>query len=402
MRCAIFALILYGLPQDEARIRDWIRGLEDDSAEVRDRAFAALVGAGGVAEPELRKAAEAGGTEVRARAAEALRAIGWKRRYDPGPSLITIRREKAPLRAVLEELAKQSATPLKLDGLEEETAQSPLTVHLDKVPFFKAFEAVCGAHGKVDYVPRCGWGEDPMVYLGEEVFASCPRVVEGAVELRLKGIVAAVTISSQGQRDEKTEFEFNWSWEKGTHPLSGRVEIEELRDETGTSYLERLEPTEEFLRADFVQTDLKREMPCVPPEGVTRFKVIKGALVVVLPLTVQEFVFDAPATLIGASRESKWGTVKLADFEAGTTVTHVKVEARPEEFVNRVKVALLDTQGREFEGFGAGLGHMGDHGYWKMEFPRVEGRSPAAVRCTAEVGRRERRISFEFRDVRFR
>ncbi|HEV3027831.1 MAG TPA: hypothetical protein VG457_09680, partial [Planctomycetota bacterium] len=155
MKPLILALVLACLPQDDATIRDWIRALDDDSAQVRDKALAALVGAGAAAEPELKRAAQNGGVETRARAADALRAIGWKRRYDPGPSLITIHRDKAALQEVLEELAKQSGTPLKFDDLEKETREGRVTVHLDKVPLFGALEAVCRSHGKVDLEP--GW-----------------------------------------------------------------------------------------------------------------------------------------------------------------------------------------------------------------------------------------------------
>ncbi len=401
MRCSALVLLL-SLPQDDARILEWIRALDDEAVETRDKAFAALVEAGTAAEPGLRKVAEGGGAEVRARAADALRAIGWKRRYDPGPSLITIRREDAPLQEILEELRKQSATPVAFGDLEPEVAGRRISVSLEKVPLFQALEAVCRAHGRIDYSARCGWkNDDPEIRLDGEVFASCPRIVDGAVELRLKSIGSALTLRAGG-REEKTTFAFEWSWEKGTRPLGGRVEIEELADDAGTSYVDRLEAVEERLSAGHVDTSIDRELTCVPPEGVTRFKILRGALVVVLPLTLQEFAFDDAPGKVGTTLESRWGKVKLAEFETGTNVVHVKVETRPEALVDRLQVVLLDREGKEVEGRGAAIGHMSEHGFLSFEYPRVEGRTPAKLVVTAEVGRRERRIPFAFRDLRFR
>ncbi|HVR84935.1 MAG TPA: hypothetical protein VMU54_11535 [Planctomycetota bacterium] len=397
----ILFLVLACLPQDDATIRDWIRALDDDSAQVRDKAFAALVGAGAAAEPELQKAARNGGPEMRARAADALRALGWKRRYDPGPSQITIHREKAPLQEVLAELAKQSATEVKFDDLEKATREGPVTVHLDKVPLYRALEAICRSHGQVDYEPS--WrAADMAVGFSEEPFASCPRVVDGAIEFRLESVISAVTLDRRGGREEKTELKFLWCAEKGTRPLGGRVEIEELRDDAGTSYVDRLTPGEERLSSDSPDPNVNRELPCVPPEGVTRLKIIKGTFVLVFPLTVHEFLFEPPAGNVGATRASRWGNVTLASFDAGDDSFHLKVEMRPEELRGRITLSLLDPKGKEFEGRGAGIGDMGDYAFVEQDYTRPEGRSAAVLRCTAEVGRRERRIPFEFRDVRIR
>jgi hypothetical protein len=404
MRSALVVLALCVLTQEDARIRDWIRALEEESAAARDKAMASLIQAGDAAEPELKIAAQTGSTEARSRAAEALKAIAWRRHYDPPPRLVTLRHVKAPLKEVLADLAKQSGTPLKFGDLEEAIAAAPVTVRVENVPLWRALEAVCRAHGKVDYFVQCGWGKDPEAGFEDEPFAACPRVVDGTVELRLQSIITETSVEiNGGRKQEKTSFAFSWHWEKGTRPLSARVEIDELRDDADASYADRVVPFVEQFRADYVPTNLTRTIPAVPPDGVTRFKVIKGALVVVLPLTVQEYVFEKPAEMIGVTRESRWGNVRLAEYKDGTAKILFKVETRPEELVDRLKPVLLDTEGKEYPGTGQGLGHMGDHGYWSVEvLKEEEDRKPGAVRCTAEVGRRERRIPFEFRDVRFR
>jgi hypothetical protein len=402
MRSALLVLILALLPQDDARIRDWIRDLEEDSAVARDKALASLIQAGEAAEPQLKRAVLSGSAEVRSRAGEALNAIAWKRHYDPPPRLVTLRVDKMPLKKVLTELGSQSNTPINSKEVEEADAEVPVSVRVENVPLSKALEAICRAHGKIDYSIRCEDAKDTEVILTSEPFADCPRVIDGTIELRLQAVKTEVTTDLKGARTEKTTFDFGWHWEKGTHPLNAQVEIQDLRDEKDSSYVDRLEHSDEYFSADNIPTQLERSMSIVPPEEVTRFKVIKGELIVNLPLTVQEFSFDRPAEMIGLTRESRWGNVRLAEFEAGAKSYRLKVEARPQEFLNRIRINVLDRDGKELSVIRNSVGQMGDHGYHELDIPIEEDRIPATVRVTAAVGRRERRIPFEFRDVRFR
>src|SRR5262245_59707805 len=115
----VLLLLLLALPvpaQDDARVKQLIQELDDDSFEVRDKAEKALVALGPEAIPHLKiviaeteKQKEK--AEVRTRALSALRAIEFNaksKQFYVEPKLVTLRVAEGELGAVIADLEKQT------------------------------------------------------------------------------------------------------------------------------------------------------------------------------------------------------------------------------------------------------------------------------------------------------
>jgi hypothetical protein len=392
--------------QDEAAIRGWIRDLDDDAPAVRDRAAASLLENADVSEPWLRRAAEEGAEEQRARAADLLLAIGRKRQIEPAPSRISLLAEQMPFRDVVAALRCQSLTPLDDSELSDELAERPVTLDLRDVSVFDAVHAAVRAHGgvraNVEFDDEDG---GPVVYLSEGRPAEPPRTTRGPYEIRLESIELTREVRPGGGIDDRTGFVFSWAFERGVRPLGASVELSELRDDRGASWLERLAPVEEspFFH-EYLARQLETEFPAIPPEPASRFAIVRGDLVVRLPTAVERVDFDRPAGRVGAQRRAGPCHLKLLSWKVEEDEIEVQVEIRPAALGSRLRIELLDAAGKAFDGRQATTSESEDEdsALDQSTFTLDPARVPALLRCTIPTGTRERRIPFEFRDVRFR
>src|SRR5258706_4124947 len=102
--------------QDEARIRELIQKLDDDSFEVREQAEKDLVAIGEAAVPLLKKAAEEAEQrkdrgELKVRTTSALRAIDFDlkaRKVYADPPRVTLKLKDSYLTKALEEITRQT------------------------------------------------------------------------------------------------------------------------------------------------------------------------------------------------------------------------------------------------------------------------------------------------------
>src|SRR6185436_11311876 len=128
MRHTLLLLLLIALPvpaQDDARIRQLIQELDDDSFEIRDKAEKALVAIGAEAVPQLKviiaeTERQKEKAEVRTRAQSALRAIEFNaksRLFYTEPKLVTLRAADAEIGVVLADLEKQTGVKFEAGAI---------------------------------------------------------------------------------------------------------------------------------------------------------------------------------------------------------------------------------------------------------------------------------------------
>lgn len=403
MRTLLLLLLL--APQDEAAIAGWIRDLGDDAIEVRERALAELVRAGRGAEKALREAMRSGAVEVRGRAAQVLAEIEKAeriRQFEPGPSRITLKRKDVLLREVIEEIQKQTTAKINASFAPEE---SRVSVAFEQTPLFEAVDALCRAAGNIGWTAECRRDDSVSVTLSEGKFADSPRLLKDGYFIRLEGLQLTTTYDLQGGETSRTRFDFRWGWEKGTRPQMALLRLEELTDDLGESYLGDLpaDPGGRPFGFQYVQTQQMIDLPRVPPGKASKFARIKGSLDLVFPESLMVFSFEKPEEGAGALRKHEGTSVKLVTCARDKTRLRAKIEVRPAEFGGRLEMKAVDKEGREFAGrYTRGEQSTEDAILMSVEFAVPAQAELATLRFQAPAGYRERKIPFEFKDVKFR
>jgi hypothetical protein len=393
-------LLVLGL-QDDAKIAEWIRDLGDDGIDIRERAVAALVRAGRRAEPALREAMKGGG-EVRGRAAQVLEEIARAERalmFESHPSRITLHRKDAPLKEVLEEIQKQTSARLVFAFAPDEK----VTFDVEGLPLFEAIDLLCRTSKNASYQVEPRRDESLLLTVSEGRFADAPRLLQDQYFLRLEGIGLTTTYDLRGNETSRTRLSFRWGWEKGTRPQTALIRLEELQDDQGVSYLGDLAPDGggRPVGFAFVQTSQAVEMAKVPSEKATHFRRIKGALELSFPESLLAFVFDKPEDCVGMVRKVEGASVKMVTCARDQARLQTKIEVRPAELGGRLELKAVDREGREV----AGRYTRGEHNTEDAILMTVDFSTAAdlvSLRFAAPAGTREKRLPFEFRDVRFR
>lgn len=402
MRVLLLALVL--APQDDMTIAEWIRDLGDDAIEVRERAVSELVRTGRRAEPALREAMKRGG-EVRGRAAQVIEEIARAERalqFEAGPSRITLQRKDAPLREVLEEIQKQTSARLVFAFAP---ADEKVTVAFDRVPLFEAVDALCRAARNTSYQVECRRDESALVTVSEGKFADAPRLLRDQYFVRLDSVALTTTYDLRGGETSRTRLIFKLGWEKGTRPQQATVRITELSDDLGNPYVGELlaETGQRPVGYLYVLTQQSFELHRVPPEKATRFARVKGSLDLSFPEAMLQFPFEKPEECAGVTRKGDGGSVKLVSCARDKARLQAKIEVRPAELGGRLELKAFDKEARET----VGRYTRGEQGGEDMILMTIEFSMPAesevaALRFAAPSGMREKRIPFEFKDVKFR
>jgi len=236
MRHTLLLLLLLALPvpaQDEARVRQLIQELDDDSFEVRDKAEKALVAIGAEAVPQLKVVIaeterQKEKAEVRTRALSALRAIEFNAKsklFYVEPKLVTLRAAEAEIGAVLADVEKQ--TGVKVDAAAID-AKAKVTIDVQNAPLFKVLDDLCRGQDERSYEYR-----DEGVRFQRSKFVPYPAAYEGPFRVRvlkLKHERSTDFKASQGQ----TEVVLEADWQKYLKP-SKRVglELKSAKDDKG-------------------------------------------------------------------------------------------------------------------------------------------------------------------------
>jgi hypothetical protein len=388
--------------QDDAKIAEWIRDLGDDAIEVRERATADLVRAGRRAEPALRQAMKGGG-EVRGRAALVISEIEKAERtrlFEAGPSRITLRKKDAPLREAIEEIQKQTSCRIAHSFAPEEET---VTVSFENTPLFEAVDALCRSARNTSYSVESR-RDEVTITLSEGKFADAPRVIKDQYFVRLDSLLLTTYYDLQGGETPRTRFDFRWGWEKGTRPQQALLRIDELVDDLGNSYVGDLPDTGgRPVGFAYVMTQQPIEMAKVPPAGASKFARIKGSLDLSFPESMLVFAFQKPEESAGALQKGEGGSVKLVSCARDRARLRAKIEVRPGDLTSRLDLKAVDKEGREYPGrYTRGEQSTEDAIVMSVEFTLPAAAEAASLQFSSPAGSREKRIPFEFKDVKFR
>jgi hypothetical protein len=380
---------------------DWVRDLGDDSIDVRERAAARLLRAGRAAEKDLREALKSPNGEVRGRAAQLLKELERAERarsFDPGPARITLRLEGAAPADLLAELQKQASTKLVLAS-----GGGRVSADLDGVPLFEAVDRLCRAHGGLAYAVERR-GDDVSVTLSEGKPDPCPVAFREQFLIRLESIRMTTHFDLQGGASSRTRFAFRWAWEQGTRPASASIRIEDVVDDAGASYGADLvqEGLEIMVGQALVSTQQAFEMPRIPPPGVRALSRIRGDLVLEFPDEMTDFTFKDPEQQAGETETRGGASVRLVYCQRERARVVARAELRPGGAAAHFRFVAVDRQGKEHAG--RMTRHQGGEEVVRLdlEAPLPPGEELAALKLSAPAGFRERRIPFEFRDLRIR
>lgn len=172
--------------QEDARLQDLVRKLEDDAFDVREQAQSDLVKLGEPALPALRKILEESKdrAELRLRVAAALREIetlAKSRLVCPDAKLATLKAEAQPLGRVLEELARQYGVTIDASPLD---LTAPVTLDLQDAPLMRALDGLCRDRDD----RRWEFVDDERIRFLKEPQAAWPTSYTGAFRVRLNSL----------------------------------------------------------------------------------------------------------------------------------------------------------------------------------------------------------------------
>jgi hypothetical protein len=436
MRCLMLLLLplFLGFDQEEGRIKDLIRKLDDVELEVREKATRDIIQEGTRALPALREALKSGSAEVRQRAESAIRAIeneSKAREVCPPYKPLALKAEKAPIANLIAELEKQS-------GVRVVAAEGSLsgTAAVNAITVMQALDQICGAQERLTYA----WTEPGLIRLAAERHPANPAsYAEG-----FKIFIASLDVLRKTDYKEPTilgNFSIHATWEPRLKPLKRvRYEFKGATDDAGRAVeigpqsMERMGAMGGggviFMAAGGV---FGGEADTTGPQhfGFTNLhpeaKAIKsmtGQAIISFPLTSVPVTFEDPMsghTQSVAEFTFRLERVNLKKSRVDITLTKTQgdVSGLKDEIAGRVdpaSVVAVDTEGKEHAGdFGvaqpdAGRGMVvvggmpgGVDGSKSMKFQAVfqtlEGRDIKSFRFRFVERLYEKVVPFEFKDV---
>src|SRR5436190_10827658 len=145
----LLLLVLLFAPQD-ADVRDLLRRLEDDNAEVREKAQKQLGSLGESAIPVLKETAESPRTpgEVKLRVIAALKEIELAAKIAkvyPEPKRVTVKAADTMLREVLDEVARQSGLAIETSLVD---AAAKVSLDATDLPAQQVLDLLCSGQAE--------------------------------------------------------------------------------------------------------------------------------------------------------------------------------------------------------------------------------------------------------------
>src|SRR5579862_1787976 len=185
LRPMILLLLLGAVPQDPD-VRDVLRRLEDDNAQVREKAQKQLGSLGEAALPLLRQTAESPRSEgeLRLRVQAAIREIELAAKIAKvfiEPRRITLRAADKPLREVLDDVSRQSGV-----AIESLQVDSAAKISLDETdaPLQMVLDQLCKGQAERTWEAR----DDGSIRLLKERHPSTPVIYGGPFRVRVQSL----------------------------------------------------------------------------------------------------------------------------------------------------------------------------------------------------------------------
>ena len=422
MNRILLALALLSAPalaQDEARIKELIQKLDDDSFEAREQAEKDLIAIGEAAAPLLKQAAQETEKrkdqgELKVRALSALRAIEFAakaRQVYVEPKLVTLSLADTELSAVLVELEKQTGVRMDPGSVD---ARAKVSIDVTKAPLFRALDDLCRGQEERTYEYR-----EEGVRFQKERHLTCPTAYEAAFRIRV------VKLKQERSTDFKTknaqvQLTLDADWQKYLSPWKRYdIELKKATDDKGAALeVRKGEDAEDgLILAGGARIAMKRAILMGGMAGAGDLSqqpwTLKGLSVGATRLTLQgvarfsfpldkgDVTFDKPAA--GDSRESGDYTIALKGLVANRlwslafSRTKGKPEGGPEDIESRLdkdSLVAIDEDGNEhkgqlipthasvqvFVGGGGALPEGTPLATYQAMFPTLRNRAPKEIR----------------------
>ena len=356
MRAALLvltlALAVEAPCQEDVRIQELLRKLDDDSIEARASAAAGLIEMGRAALPALKRALVGAGFELKDRLGDVIRKIQDRERLAtllPPLSRITLKATDLPLREVFEKLTKQTATAIDYSNVPED---AKVTVALDRVPLWKALDQICRASGKV--MPEI---RGDHVEIVPEAFVQLPGRITDLFSVTLQRIELSteVTFGSQERYDQFTA-RLQVAWGKGARPYYVVARLAELVDEDGNQLIapnDELEPAvRSFIGPELIGMDLTLPSSRGPGPQATKITKLHVEVEFEFPLKYAEAKIDLSGGKTAGAAECAEFSVRLHKFErqeGNLTALLVMTPKGPlEGELQSDTVVLRDKNGKEY------------------------------------------------------
>jgi len=378
MNRVLLALALLSAPalaQDEARIKELIQKLDDDSFEAREQAEKDLVAIGEAAVPLLKQAAQESEKrkeqgEIKVRALSAVRAIEFatkSKQVYVEPKLVTLKVADAEIAAVLVELEKQTGVRMETGSVD---ARAKVSLDVTKAPLFRVLDELCRGQEERTYEYR-----EEGVRFQKERHPAFPAAYEGPFRVRI------VKLKQERSTDFKTknaqvQLTLDADWQKYLSPWKRyEIEIKKASDDKGGALeVRKGEDGEDgVIMAGGARIAMKRAimMAGLPgageslqpwtlkglSAGASRLT-IHGVARFSFPLDKGDVTFDKPAA--GDSREAGDYTIALKGLVANRlwSLTFTRAKGKPEggapedveSRLDKDSLVAIDEDGNEHKG----------------------------------------------------
>jgi len=372
---AVLCLPFLQDPSQEKTVARLVEKLSNDEIEIRDGARRDLLALGARALPLLRSRAGTADLEIRERLLGVIREIERAERmkfFLREPRRIRLKAERRPIGEVLKELAKQSETPVTLEGVSPE---EPVTVDIDDRPFFAALQEICLAHGGILFLlpddDTYALESDAPVKLVRGDPKACRRFVEGPFVLTMESLYT-VTATFGPKRETPPTLYLQAGWERGLRPTRMQVEVTSVVDETGTEY--PIPSREGQDRMDiYIERHVWVPLSSTPPPSVTTFREIRGKMTVEFPSDGYVARIDRPMGRKGVEAEGGPASFRLEEMirESPDRIrVLVDVDGVPnEDHLHRTRYYVIDSRDRIYRHEGAhGKGTAAGKMRWTLAF----------------------------------
>jgi hypothetical protein len=405
-----FTLPCAGRQQEDPRLRKLVEDLVDDSIAVREKAAAELADLGKAAIPTLERLRLSGDIELRSRAGSILRAIAENqivgRHWRRGPR-ITLDFENIPVAKVLEELARQGRDKFKFDAAD---LQDPMTVKVKDAPFFEALEKVCTA------APALTWDvEGDGLAFTKKRRPPYPSKHQGEFLVWLEGITFSREYDFTGNARSTFQLGVVTAWEAGIAPVAVEQKLTEILDEDGTNLLVQ-DRFNYMARLDTPKGRIRREPVYAPvaPGGKTVkvFSRVRGTTTYYFPRAYEELTMDVRSTPSPAAITLERITIAVRNFRTVKDACSCEVVLTTttnsgDGLIDRLPfsdLAVLDDEGNLHRGKASSRNQSYSGTSYTIQenlnVPFPEARTAVAVKLRVLKDVLEKRVQFEFGDIR--
>ena len=420
------ALLLLLAAQDASQL---VEQLGDEDIRARERAAARLLELGPAVRPVLEKAAKSSDLEIRARVRTILGEIevAEQRARSLGPvGRVTLPRGDYALQTLIERIKEQTGAAVKVPG---DRVEARVTVEARDVPLLEFMDRLCLADGGLALAPR--QARDAI-----ELSAGAPWKGPTWYTGQFRVSIDRLRLEQRDPYDSRFErgsLLLAIAWQPNVRPIAERFSsgspkftVQELVGDNGKSLevnpdLEA--PYSGMSLGSRGERSVRRFVTFRhPAKGVRRLSALRGHVDVLLPLKIEDVVFDLPPAPTPQVRMPGAYKITLQSCEStGEGISaHLHIEAPAEDPgvekpQQRVEIrSRFDPHSIEIVGDGGKLLHpktvSGSHASSsgaeglhteshddRLVFPADAGAKELRVRFIADYF--DRRVEFEFKDV---